>query len=151
MRCVGLATCNLHLASLILHLLSRIHKAKIVNITGGKAQLGHDQGHLGAMLGRDVARRIGEVQRGRNRSASRFALIEIANLWRDRKGRTTREIQTLAERFTDELRGPRLDPFSSAQMSRLRERFEADWDALASGAVAGVDTFDPLAYAEGAT
>jgi hypothetical protein len=36
-------------------------------------------------------------------------------------------------------------------MFRLRERFEADWDALASGAVAGVDTFDPLAYAEGAT
>ncbi|MGB3314493.1 MAG: hypothetical protein WBB85_08765 [Albidovulum sp.] len=102
------------------------------------------RGSIGAMLGHDLAQTLGDMPRGQNRSPSRFALIEIAKLRRDRNGLTKHELQKLAERFRDDLPGPRLEPFSHGQLTILRERFEADWEALATGAVAGVDIFDPL-------
>lgn len=103
------------------------------------------RGSIGVMLGHDIAQRIGEMPRGQNRSASRFALVEIAKLWQDRNGRAKSDIQALAEHFRDRLPGPRLEPFSPAQIATLQERFNADWNALASGTVAGVDIFDPMA------
>ena len=109
------------------------------------------RGSIGVMLGPDIAEKIGELPRGQSRSASRFALVEIATLWRDRNGRAKRDIQRLAERFRDGLPGPRLEPFSLDQLAALRARFTEDWEALASGKTAGVDTFDPLADVEAAT
>jgi hypothetical protein len=106
------------------------------------------RGSIAAILGPDIARRIGTIPRGGNRSPSKYAMIEILRLWREGADRPRQEVREAIEQLKDNLPGPRIEPFSPQQLQELNARFQADWDALTNKAAAGVDTFDPMLDAE---
>lgn len=72
---------------------------------------------------------------------SRPAVEAIRDLWAGPGGPSAKRRAKAAALAAAE--GPAFDPFDAKARARLRARFEADWQGIASGAVPRVAVFDP--------
>ncbi|MEZ5777983.1 MAG: hypothetical protein R3E44_06440 [Paracoccaceae bacterium] len=103
-------------------------------------------GVLADMLGRRLARRLPDAPLA-NVSLSAPALEELA---RRRAAGIIATEADLADALGELKRqiGPKLQLFAPDQSAALAARFDADWQAIAGGAVPRVETFEPPAQME---
>lgn len=110
------------------------------------AEPGMVPGVIAQMIGGTLARWLPAPPVKLNASLSATALAQFANVAETERalpeGKRLAAIAALRS-----IPGPPLDPFGPDLRRRMTEAFEAEWQDLNQGALAGVETFDPVAVA----
>ena len=101
-------------------------------------------GVMDEMIGDNLARRMPAPPVRLNASLSATALAQFANV-ADTERALPEGKRLAAIAALRSIPGPSLDPFGPDMRRRMAEAFEAEWQDLSRGALAGVEIFDPVA------